>query len=83
MAPGGEGGIQGQDRGVEASAHLFLFTNRRRTRCRIVYRERCGFVLWQVGALHAPVRRYESDLTERDAAIAKHDTEITRRDARN
>ena len=29
------------------SAHLFVFTNRRRTQCRILYWERCGFVLWQ------------------------------------
>ena len=27
------------------SAHLFVFTNRRRTQCRILYWERCGFVL--------------------------------------
>ena len=35
-----------------------------------------------VGVLHALVCRYESDFTERDATIAKHDTEIARRDAR-
>ena len=29
------------------STHLFVFTNRRRTQCRILYWERCGFVLWQ------------------------------------
>ena len=29
------------------SAQLFVFTNRRRTQCRILYWERCGFVLWQ------------------------------------
>ena len=28
------------------SAQLFVFTNRRRTQCRILYWERCGFVLW-------------------------------------
>ena len=28
------------------SAHLFVFTNRRRTQCRVLYWERCGFVLW-------------------------------------
>ncbi len=28
------------------SAQLFAFTNRRRTQCRILYWERCGFVLW-------------------------------------
>ena len=29
------------------SAQLFAFTNRRRSQCRILYWERCGFVLWQ------------------------------------
>ena len=29
------------------SAQLFVFTNRRHTQCRILYWERCGFVLWQ------------------------------------
>ena len=29
------------------STQLFVFTNRRRTQCRILYWERCGFVLWQ------------------------------------
>ena len=29
------------------SAQLFVFVNRRRTQCRILYWERCGFVLWQ------------------------------------
>ena len=29
------------------STQLFLFTNRRRTQCRILYWEKCGFVLWQ------------------------------------
>ena len=28
------------------SAPLCVFTNRRRTQCRILYWERCGFVLW-------------------------------------
>lgn len=28
------------------SAKLFVFTNRRRTQCRILYWERTGFVLW-------------------------------------
>ena len=28
------------------SSQLFVFTNRRRTQCRILYWERCGFVLW-------------------------------------
>ena len=28
------------------SAQLFAFTNRRRIQCRILYWERCGFVLW-------------------------------------
>ena len=28
------------------SSQLFAFTNRRRTQCRILYWERCGFVLW-------------------------------------
>ena len=29
------------------STQLFVFTNRRRTQCRILYWEKCGFVLWQ------------------------------------
>ena len=29
------------------SAQLFAFTNRQRSQCRILYWERCGFVLWQ------------------------------------
>ena len=29
------------------STQLFVFTNRRRTQCRILYWERCGFVLWE------------------------------------
>ena len=29
------------------STQLFVFANRRRTQCRILYWERCGFVLWQ------------------------------------
>ena len=29
------------------SAQLFVFTNRRRSQCRIVYWERSGFVMWQ------------------------------------
>ena len=28
------------------STQLFVFTNRRQTQCRILYWERCGFVLW-------------------------------------
>ena len=28
------------------STQLFVFTNRRRSQCRILYWERCGFVLW-------------------------------------
>ena len=28
------------------SEHLFAFTNRRRTHCRVLYWERSGFVLW-------------------------------------
>ena len=28
------------------SAQLFVLTNRRRTQCRVLYWERCGFVLW-------------------------------------
>ena len=28
------------------SSQLFVFVNRRRTQCRILYWERCGFVLW-------------------------------------
>ena len=28
------------------STQLFVFINRRRTQCRILYWERCGFVLW-------------------------------------
>ena len=28
------------------SSQLFVFTNRRPTQCRILYWERCGFVLW-------------------------------------
>ncbi len=30
------------------STQLFVFANRRRTQCRILYWERCGFVLWQI-----------------------------------
>ena len=33
--------------GPVLDAALFVFTNRRRTQCRILYWERCGFVLWQ------------------------------------
>ena len=29
------------------SAQLFVFTNRRRSQCRILYWERCGFMVWQ------------------------------------
>ena len=29
------------------STQLFVFTNRRRTQCRILYWKKCGFVLWQ------------------------------------
>ena len=29
------------------STQLFVFANRRRTQCRILYWERCGFVMWQ------------------------------------
>ena len=29
------------------STQLFVFTSRRRTQCRILYWERCGFVQWQ------------------------------------
>ncbi len=34
--------------GIDAfSEHLFVFSNRRRTQCRILYWERSGFVMWQ------------------------------------
>ena len=38
--------VQDQLSMVPFSAQLFAFTNRRRIQCRILYWERCEFVLW-------------------------------------